>query len=239
MWLRGYQLEEAGSFYLTGLTQLNYHARPAVVDGDSLRFTVEVTGSKSAGFTHETEWRFGDDGSVTVRNTVTPHGTMPKALPRLGTTWKLDKSLEHMAYYGRGPRENYIDRCTGSFFGWWESTVTEQFEDYVRPQDNGYKCDVRWVEFTASDGTGVRFTASDPLFVQALHYEAEEMEFSRHRNAQQRFRTPLVAHDEVCLNLDIRQLGLGGASCGPKPMDKYIFPIQKETWTLKMEPVAE
>ena len=73
--------------------------------------------------------------------------------------------------------------------------------------------------------------------MQALHYAAEDMEFARHRNRQQRFRAPLVPRDEVYLNLDIRQLGLGGASCGPAPMRKYIFPIQKESWTLKIEPL--
>ena len=239
IWLRGRGLEDAGNFYLTGLSQLRYHARPVRIEGDAVCFTVEVTGSKSAGFTHETEWRFGGDGAVTVKSTVTPHGTMPKALPRLGLSLRLDKELENMRYYGRGPRENYVDRKTASFVGVYDSTVTEQFEDYVRPQDNGYKCDVRWAAFTAPDGTGVKFTASEPLFMQALHYAAEDMEFSRHRNSQQRFRTPLVRRDEVCLNLDIRQLGLGGGSCGPKPMDKYIFPIQKESWTLRMEPVGE
>ena len=74
--------------------------------------------------------------------------------------------------------------------------------------------------------------------MQALHYGAEDMEFSRHRRADRRFRTPLVKRDEVCLNLDLRQLGLGGASCGPRPMDKYIFPIQREEWTLKVEPFS-
>ena len=120
----------------------------------------------------------------------------------------------------------------------YDSTVTEQFEDYVRPQDNGYKCDVRWAEFRDSAGNGVCFSASQLLFMPALHYSAEDLEFSRHRNGQQRFRAPLVKRDEVCLNLDVRQLGLGGASCGPRPMDKYIFPIQREEWVLKMEPVC-
>ena len=231
-------------FYGSGLTQLRYHARPLKVacpeDANVVKVTacVEVTGSRSAGFAHEAEWTFCADGTVTVKNTATPHGTMPKALPRLGTTWKLDKSLEHMAYYGRGPRENYIDRCTGSFLGWWESTVTEQFEDYVRPQDNGYKCDVRKVRFTDDAGAGVEFSGDVPLFVQALHYGMEDLEFSRHRAGQKRYRAPLVARPEVVLNLDVRQLGLGGASCGPQPMAKYIFPIQKETWTLKIEPYA-
>ncbi len=238
IWLRGYSLEDAGSFYLSGLTQLSYHARPAKIDGDVLRFTVEVTGSKSAGFTHETEWQFAADGAVAVKNTVTPHGTMPRALPRLGLSFKLDGGLEAMRYYGRGPRENYIDRKTASFIGIYDSTVTDQFEDYVRPQDNGYKCDVRWAAFTGPDGKGVKFSASEPLYMQALHYGAEDMEFSRHRNHQQRFRSPLVKRDEVCLNLDLRQLGLGGGSCGPRPMGKYIFPVQKEEWTLKIEPYA-
>ena len=231
-------------FYASGLTQLRYHARPLKVtcpEGANtvlVKSCVEVTGSKSAGFTHEAEWSFAPDGVVTVKNYVTPHGTMPKALPRLGTTWKLDASLENMAYYGRGPRENYIDRCTGSFLGWWESTVTEQFEDYVRPQDNGYKCEVRKVRFTDAAGKGVEFSGDVPLFVQALHYGMEDLEFSRHRAGQKRYRAPLVARPEVVLNLDVRQLGLGGASCGPQPMAKYIFPIQGEEWSITLKPVA-
>ena len=59
-----------------------------------------------------------------------------------------------------------------------------------------------------------------------------------HRNRQQRFRAPLAERGEVYLNLDVRQLGLGGNSCGPIPMEKYRFPIQKESWTMKIEPLA-
>ena len=198
-----------------------------------------MTGLKSAGFTHEAAWRFAADGAVTVENVVTPHGTMPPAIPRLGLSLKLDPALEAIEYYGRGPRENYVDRNSGSFLGRWRSTVTEQFEDYVRPQDNGYKTDVRWAQLTAKDGTGVRFSASEPLFVQALHYGWEDMEFARHRNSQQRFRAPPVARPEVCLNLDVRQTGLGGASCGPEPMRKYVFPIERTAWTLRMEPATK
>ena len=240
-WLRDgnpwYEDRKTGNFYSTGLTQLRYHARPIIVDGATVKIVTEVTGSKSAGFTQESAWTFDVDGSMTVVTTVTPYGTMPRALPRMGFSLKLDKSLEQMKYYGRGPRENYVDRLTGSFLGVWESTVSDQYEVYVRPQDNGGKCDVRWVEFTDKSGRGVRFSASEPLFVQALHYGMEDFEFARHRSGQKRFRTPLVPREEVCLNLDVRQLGLGGASCGPGPMEKYTFPIEKTSWTLRIEPV--
>ena len=236
-WLDGLEFETPGSFSLSGLTQLRAHVRPTKIEGNTLKFTADITGSKSGGFTHETEWSFGADGSLTLRNTVLPHGTMPPALPRVGLSLRLDKALENMFYYGRGPRENYIDRKTASFVGFYTSTVTDQYEPYVRPQDNGYKCDVRWMEFAADDGTGVRFSASEPMFVQALHYSMDDLAFARHRITDTRHRTPLVPRDEVFLNLDIRQLGLGNASCGPKPLDKYIFPIRKESWTIKIEPV--
>ena len=242
IWLRNGQrwsVDRTKSFYSSGLTQLRYHVRPigAMRDG-KLRIVTDVTGLKSAGFTHEAVWEFSADGSVQVRNVVTPHGVMPPALPRLGLSLRLDKSLEAMRYYGRGPRENYIDRKTGSFLGIWDSTVTEQYEAYVRPQDNGYKSDVRWVAFADAEGKGIRFSASEPLYVQALHYTMEDLEFARHRNHQQRTNVPLVPTAEVCLNLDIRQLGLGGASCGPGPMAQYKFPIQREEWTLRLEPFS-
>ena len=76
-------------------------------------------------------------------------------------------------------------------------------------------------------------------FAQALHFTMEDLEFARHRNGQQRIQNMPAARDEVMLNLDVRQLGLGGASCGPKPMDKYIFPIEKTTWTVTLEPVGK
>jgi hypothetical protein len=45
-----------------------------------------------------------------------------------------------------------------------------------------------------------------------------------------------VQRNEVFLNLDLRQLGLGGASCGPAPMDKYRFAITEENWRVRFEP---
>ncbi len=246
-WLRDgnpWAKDDTKSFYGSGLTQLRYHARPlkATFGADGtlvVSATVEVTSSKSAAFTHETEWTFFPCGKVTAKNYVSPRGKMPPALPRMGLTWRLDKSLENVSYYGRGPEENYIDRCTGSFLGLWKDTVTGMYEPYVRPQDCGYRAGVRWIELTDGDGRGVRFSADQPLFAQALHFTMEDLEFARHRNGQQRIQNMPAARDEVMLNLDVRQLGLGGASCGPRPMEKYIFPIEKVSWTVTIEPVGK
>lgn len=230
----------AKSFERAGLTQIAYHPCGLTVDGCTVRTKVSVDGAKGAGFLHECEWTFASDGSLALKNKVTPFGRMPEALPRLGLTVNLAPGFENMAWYGRGPWENYIDRKTASFIGIWRSTVTEQFTPYVRPQDCGMKCDVRWAEFTDAHGRGVRFSASEPMFVQALHYGWEDLLFSRHQNGQRRMHSPLVPREDVVLNLDVRQTGLGGASCGPGPMEKYRFdPNAPVEWSVRIERVGK
>ena len=228
-------------FAASGLTRLCCQAKGIAVEaleGGDVRVVsnVDVTGSKSAGFEWTAVWIFRTDGTITLTSDLAPYGHMPAALPRLGLSWLLDSSLERVRWYGRGPSENYIDRCTGSFVGLYESTVTDLYETYVRPQDNGYRCDVRWVELSDSGGRGVKFSGDFPMFVQALHYDCEDLMFARHRNGQTRRFGALEPRREICLNLDLRQLGLGGASCGPKPMEKYIFPIAPEHFSITISP---
>ena len=227
-------------FLASGLVRLGYHPEPIAATGDCVKVSIDVTGTKGCGFRHACTYRFGPDGSIAMDNTVTPYGTMPVALPRLGLTMRLDPALEHVKYFGRGPWENYIDRCTGSFVGIYESTVAEQYVDYVRPQDNGFKSGVRWAEFTDGAGRGVRFEASAPLFMQALHFGWEDLFLARHdgwrKNALQiRRYAPPVAQRDVILNLDVRQTGLGGASVGPAPLARYRFdPSEPVSWTLSI-----
>ena len=230
-WLRDW----GDGFMNSGLTQLSHHPSPLVVSGNTVRVTTAVDGAHSAGFRHDQVWTFFPDGTIELGNVTMPHGTMPKQLPRFGLSLRLDPALEHMAYYGRGPHENYVDRRRSAFFGLWRSTVTEQYVDYLRPQDNGYRTDLRWVAFTDGQGRGVRFSSSFPLHVQALHYSLEDLVHARHRDSESRVRVPLAPRPEVFLNLDFRQCGLGGASCGPRPMAKYLFPTQPETWTVRIE----
>ena len=235
-------------FYASGLTQLSWHARPARIrrleDGAAeVSCTVEVTGAKSAGLTHAQTWTFRGDGSIELKSVTEPHGEMPR-LPRLGLSLELDGALEQFRYLGRGPWENYVDRCSGSDIAYWESTVTDQYVEYARPQDNGYKTGVRWAAFLDSAGDGVLVKGSVPLCVQALHYSMNELELQRHRGAgswsdasKERFYAPMFPRREVCLNLDLRQLGLGNGSCGPQALEAYTFPNRRETWSVTFVPV--
>ena len=85
-----------------------------------------------------------------------------------------------------------------------------------------------------ADGKGVRFSADFPMFVQALHFSMEDLMGARHFNGERRRAYIVEPRSEICLNIDLRQLGLGGASCGPAPMDKYKVPVQHETFTIKI-----
>ena len=241
VWMRGREanpVEKLGfeTVYQSGLTQLRYHVRELKVVDRAVKAVVEVNGAKSAGFLHTAVYRFSDDGQLVIENEVKPFGRQPAALPRLGLSMMLEGGYENLEYYGRGPYENYVDRCSGSFVSRYRSTVTEQYVDYIRPQDNGYKTDVRWLKLSSDDGAAVTFSGSVPFFAQALHYGWEDLEFARHRSGQQRLRNVKPPRREVCLNLDIRQTGLGGGSCGPKPEPENIFRIGPEKWTLIIAP---
>jgi hypothetical protein len=225
-------------FIHSGLIMTTYHPEPIEVISNGVKIVNRITSLKSAMFIHEATYEFTKDGSVIIKNVVTPRGTMPTQLPRMGLSMRLNPSLEKMRYFGRGPWENYIDRNSGAFLGVWESTVTEQFEPYVRPQDNGYKTDVRWVEFLDSEKRGVKFEADVPLFMQALHVEEQDLNEARHINAEPKKYKRLEFQDDIFLKLDIRQCGLGGASCGPAPINEYKFnPNETVSWTLKISPV--
>ena len=216
-------------FIAKGLSQLRYHARPIRMENGKVFTSVRVTGAKSGGFEHETVWSFGDDGSVTAEHTVTPFGDVPP-LPRIGTFQRLDPSLENLTWYGRGPWENYVDRCEGCDVGLYRSTVTDQYVDYIRPQDCGGKTAVRWATLTDANGRGVKITCDAPFFLQALHFTRNDLDQARHRPGDPRRDNPLVPRAEVCLSIDCRQAGLGCNNCGPIPLPQYRFNVEKTTW---------
>ena len=249
-------------FYASGLTQLRYHARPLKVAADGtdavrVETTVDVTGMKSAGFVHTTVWRVFADGRIEAQVKSVPHGLFPRLakrtdpaqaalygsdreyLPRLGLSLRLAAPLERMTWLGRGPWENYVDRHSSCFVRRWESTVTDQFWPYARPQDCGGKSDVEWVSFADAEGDGVRFSCDRPLFVRALHFDWEDLEFARHRNGEVRRWHPLQPRAETCLDLDVAQTGFGNSSCGPDPLLKYIALVRPESWRLVIEPLKE
>ena len=76
-------------------------------------------------------------------------------LPRFGMRLDLPQQYSNLSYYGRGPWENYSDRNESAFVGLYSDDVKNQYAvNYIRPQESGYKTDVRWFMLTDKDGRG-------------------------------------------------------------------------------------
>ena len=174
-------------------------------------------------FTSDVTWTVAKDGSVTLRSKVTSDKP-EQVLGRLGYLMQVPASLADLTYYGRGPVENYSDRYTCAFVGTYSSTVEEQVQNYTKPQDMANHEQVRWASLTGSDGKGVLFEAafnslknSDSglpvMSVSALPYSAVDLVQAAHQHE-------LPAPSDTWLCLDAADMGLGGASCGPAPLEE-------------------
>ncbi|MEZ5317185.1 MAG: hypothetical protein R2752_07255 [Vicinamibacterales bacterium] len=164
-------------------------------------------------------------GEVAVTGTYTP-GTRPlPMIPRMGTELVVSPGLEKMEWHGRGPGETYIDRQFQPV-GTYRSTVTDEFVDYSRPQENGNKTDVSWMTLTNADGYGVRFEQGDPdhrLSVGASHHTKADLEA-----ADYSFQLPRRA--ETYVNIDLKQMGVGGVNSWSAlawPLEKYRIPAEQ------------
>jgi beta-galactosidase len=116
--------------------------------------------------------------------------------------------------------------------GLWRSMVTEQCVPYVRPQETGNKEDVRWVELTDANGSGLKISTEGNLFsFSALHFTANDLASARHNYE-------LKPRPEVILSLDAEMSGLGNSSCGPGVLEKYSVPPTNYFLRLKFSPAT-
>lgn len=151
-------------------------------------------------------WTIYPDGSVELQSSITSN--QPEVvLPRLGYVMQLPEKFENYTYYGRGPWNNYNDRCTGSFVGKYSSTVKEQYVNFPKPQSMGNREGVRWCALTDDNGNGVEFVSSSTMSASALPWSALEMTLAPHP-----YQLPKSSGTH--LHLDMGVTGLGGNSCG-------------------------
>ena len=142
--------------------------------------------------------------------------TLPP-LPRLGIVIELPREYDQLTWYGRGPWDNYPDRKTSCPIGQWQSTVSEQYVHYPRPQDSGNHEDCTWVELKTAQGKTLRIEAVDsPFSFSALPYSAQYIASKTHDYE-------LEDQGKTYLSIDCAVMGLGNSSCGPGVLKKYTI----------------
>ncbi len=154
------------------------------------------------------------NGDVVVAVSMQREEDAPE-LPRFGMQVAIPGCYNQMAWFGRGPHESYCDRKTGAAVGLYRGLVEECIQGYVRPQENGNRTGVRWISLTDTRGRGLLASGMPTIHASAWPYTQEDLEAATHDCMAPR-------RDLVVLNLDYRQMGVGGDdSWGALPLEKY------------------
>ncbi|HOO98239.1 MAG TPA: glycoside hydrolase family 2 TIM barrel-domain containing protein [Bacteroidales bacterium] len=166
---------------------------------------VHVVSSPSSGrgaFISEFCYHIFSSGEIKISHTVTPDGNMPSWLPRIGTEWILDSSLQNVEWFGRGPQENYPDRKSGYRTGLYRSTVNDMYEPYLIPQDYGLRTDNRWVRITDHRGAGLEFSGDKLFNFSSVPWSAGNL-------TRALYPFQLIPLDAVTFNFDYATSGVG------------------------------
>lgn len=143
-----------------------------------------------------------------------PDSSLPE-IPEVSMLFELPADFENVTYLGNGPHENYIDRNNGVKLGVYNTTVTDMYTDYLKPQECGNRTGVRYATLVGNKKT---FTViAEPVMeFNASHYLPLELENAWHKK-------DLPQSDKTVVRVIARQQGVGGYdSWGAKCNEKYM-----------------
>ncbi len=184
------------------------------VDSQRVHAVYRCVGFKGLGYRHTVDYTILGDGTVVLDNLFEPIGELPP-IPKLGLIMGVSGKMDQFTWLGRGPMDSYPDRKLAQDIGLFSGSVEDQYAEYLRPQENGAKEDVRWAALTDRDGNGLLIQAGGHLSVTVQKYTPHQIDDARHEDGEPRKLQPLIPRDDIILCLDAYQMGLGGASCGP------------------------
>lgn len=161
------------------------------------------------------EYSINKDGDILVslngdRLSVAPF------LPRFGIRLFLKKNMEQVSYYGYGPYESYVDKRRASWLDRFEDSVSELFENYVKPQENGSHYGCSDLMLFNKNGECIKVKGENFSF-NASHYTVEELTKAKHNYE-------LCESDYTVLHIDGAMAGIGSNSCGPELKEEYRTP---------------
>jgi beta-galactosidase len=186
-------------------------------------------------------------GDVIIKNQFNKVAESVPEMPRMGMQMQLPEDMTNLKWFGRGPHENYQDRKTAAEVGIYESTVADQYTPYIRPQENGYKTDTRWLLLTNEEENGLLITGDPVICFAALNYVHDDFEspgkLSQYRKDAKSANTHTVdlkPKELVNLNVDLGQMGVGGDdSWGALIHPEYRLLGRRYEYSFRMRPVTK
>lgn len=165
-----------------------------------------------------------NDHSILVEVDYQPAAQDRPVMPKFGMRMRLSANYTAITYYGRGPWENYPDRKRSAFLGKYQMPLSAYETDYLHPQDNGNRCDIRWFEISSAPAAvgspaarTLRIEGCQPLCIRAWDYGEEDLEGVHHPSDIQHGRF-------VNLNIDANIHGVGGTDTwGKRTLPQYTI----------------
>ena len=190
--------------------------------------------NQSWGYQCDYEYTIYVDGQVKIdlqAKAIQKGKLEPAFLPRLGIIMKADLDLQNVVWYGLGPGESYVDSKSASTMGVYKNTIRGMHTDYVYPQENGHREDVRW--FAIGDGSkSLLCKAKEPVGLNLANYTDESLEKARHSHQ-------IEAADDVIIHMDYLHSGLGSNSCGEEQLEEYKVKNQDFSMTFTLQVVEK
>ncbi len=187
--------------------------------------------------TIQTSYQIRPEGALRITMHFIPGNLPLSEMPRLGMRMVLPAEYEQLTYFGRGPQENYIDRKSGALVGLYNSTVWEQYHPYVRAQETGNHCDVRWLALRNQMGEGLLVSGENLLSFSAWNFPMEEIDYIP-AQVEHRHGGSIVKQDMVWLNIDHLQMGVGGDnSWGAQIHPEYTITPHEWSYNFTLQPL--
>jgi beta-galactosidase len=195
---------------------------------NSLRVTeVFAAAAGDLGFRTHATWSW--DGGLVLEFRATPFGQFRTSMeaeaagfgrsaqltmPRLGISFSLGLSASsETEWLGFGPGESYPDARGSVHYGIHRATVGSMQTRYVRPQENGRRSDVRFLNVQDAINS-VRIDLESAKGITIRPWSQDELTRATHTY-------DLHAKDELWFHLDDGIYGVGSAACGPDAFEPY------------------
>ena len=120
---------------------------------------------------------------------------------------------------------------SGAAVGRHAGSVDEQYVPYILPQENGNKCDTRWIALAENSSCGLLIAGCPELEFSASHFTSDDLYRAFHTNE-------LTRQDETYWTLDVMQCGLGGNSCGPMTLPQYLIEPGQIKFSVLLRPLS-
>ncbi len=171
------------------------------------------------------------NGQLHVALSGQPYGGYDDIIPKIGFELGIRQDLDRVHYYGMGPGENYQDSRQSNWIDSFQSTVSEMWEHYPFPQDNGNRQQVRWATLTNRHGAGLYVRPDAPINLSVWPYSWEHIHAAQHINE-------LEPSGYLTLNLDYRVVGLGSNSWGSEVLDSWRVRFEPFSFGLTLLPIS-